>query len=213
MDGNSDDKNTRFLQNELSPQHLKKRGGGPKTPGGKQRSSRNATRHGVFARTPVLPLVEDEDEWLRLRQDVIDFFGLEGEFQQSLGERAAWLTWRLKRVARMEIEDVRHYQADVPEDWVSSMRMAGLPIPDRKTKQQVEEMRRMLMARLLPGEEIMEKILLYESRLNRYMLQTLYMIMVLKGFIKPKRGKLYGVAELTPPEVEPDGDAAGELSC
>ena len=124
-----------------------------------------------------------------------------GQGQLALRERAAMLIWRLKRVARMETEDVRHYQADVPEDWASSMRMAGLPIPDRKTKQQVEEMRRMLMARLLPGEETMEKILLYESRLNRYLLQTLYMIMVLKGFIKPKAGRFHGVAELGPPEA------------
>ena len=62
-------------------------------------------------------------------------------------------------------------------------------------------LRRMLMARLLPGEETMEKILLYESRLNRYLLQTLYMIMVLKGFIKPKAGRFHGVAELGPPEA------------
>jgi hypothetical protein len=99
----------------------------------------------------------------------------------------------------METEDVRGYQADVPEDWASSMRMAGLPIPDRKTKAQVVEIRRMLMARLLPGDVTMEKILLYESRLNRYMLQTLYMIMVLRGFIKPKAGRFYRTAELGPP--------------
>ena len=194
MAEDSNEENTPFLQNNFKGKR------GPKTPAGKARVARNATKHGVFAKTPVLPLVEDEEEWLSLRQDLFDFFGLEGAFQESLGERAAMHIWRLKRVARMETEDVRHYQADVAGDWVSSMRMSGVPIPDKKTKQQVEEMRRMLMARLLPGDETMEKILLYESRLNRYLLQTLYMIMVMKGFIKPKGGKLYGVAELEPPQ-------------
>jgi hypothetical protein len=194
VDDNGDGKNTRFLKNNF------KRKRGPRTPQGKARVARNATKYGVFAKTPVLPLVEDENEWQALRRDVIDVFGLEGPFQEALGERAAFLVWRLKRVARMETEEVRHYQADVPEDWVASMRMQGLPIPDRETREQVEEMRRMLMARLLPGEEVMEKMLTYESRLNRYFLQSLYTIMVLKGFITPRDGRIRGVAELGPPQ-------------
>ncbi len=212
------DENTPFLQNELHQEDdevaaelTKKRGGGPSTPQGKQRARHNATKHGIFAQTPVIPGVESAEQWDLLRRDVLDWFQLEGEFAVALGERVAMLLWRLKRVARMETEDVRHYQADVPDDWASSMRLAGLPVPDRKTREQVEEMRRMMMARLLPGEETMEKILRYESRMHRYMLQTLYMIMVLKGFVKPRSGRLYGVAELDPPEVSrkmglPPGD-------
>jgi hypothetical protein len=172
---------------------------GPNTPEGKQRSRGNATKHGVLSQTPVLPLVEDEEEWRRLRQDTIDFFQLEGEFAVALGERVAALLWRLRRAGRMETEEVRHYQADVPEDWASSMRLDGLPIPDKKTREQVDEMRRMMMARLLPGEETMEKILRYETRLHRYLMQTIYMIMVLKGWIKPRVGKFQGLAELNPP--------------
>jgi hypothetical protein len=213
VEDSADEKNTPFFQNEFTTKR------GPKTPEGKKRSQRNALKHGIFAQTPVLPLVEDEGEWLALRQDVIDWFGLEGAFQETLGERVAMLLWRLKRVARMETEDIRHYQADVPEDWVSSMHLAGLPIPDRKTKEQVEEMRRMVMARLLPGEETMDKILRYESRLNRYMLQTLYMIMVLKGLIRPRGGKSFAPdldqsksprrMQLLPGEKEEDHDGHG----
>src|SRR5437899_8852702 len=90
-----------FLPNEfkedgaVAAEQNKKRG--PRTPEGKQRSRRNATRDGVLANTPVLPLVENEQDWQRLRQDVLDWFGLEGEFQESLGERVAMLIWRLKR--------------------------------------------------------------------------------------------------------------------
>ena len=35
-------------------------------------------RDGVLAETPVLPLVESQEKWERLRQDVVDWFGLEG---------------------------------------------------------------------------------------------------------------------------------------
>ena len=46
---------TPFLQNELRKDDVavvdrtKGRGGGPRTPEGKQRARRNATKHGVFA--------------------------------------------------------------------------------------------------------------------------------------------------------------------
>jgi hypothetical protein len=74
---------TPFLQNELPREEAAvaeppRRRSGPRTRAGKQRSRLNATTHGVFAQTPVLPLVENEDDWLRLRQDVIDWFQLDG---------------------------------------------------------------------------------------------------------------------------------------
>jgi hypothetical protein len=161
----------------------------------------NAMKHGVLAETPVLPLVESEERWEELRRDVLDWFQLEGPFLESLGTRAALLMWRLERAARAESEATRHYQQDVPEDWKSSMRMEGLPIPDRKTKERVEEEYRMLMARLLPGDEMMDKVLRYESKLHRYLLQTIYMILVVKGLKQARSGRFYGVAELNPPEV------------
>jgi len=175
--------------------------GGPNTAAGKAVVARNPIKHGVLAQTPVLPLVESQEEWERLRQDVLDWFGLEEPFQESLGERVATLIWRLKRAARAETEATRHYQDDVPEDWKSSMRMEGLPIADRKTRDRVKEEVRMLMARLLPGDETMDKILRYESKLHRYLLQTIYMILVVKGAKQVRSGRFYGVAELDPPEV------------
>jgi hypothetical protein len=179
----------------------KRRSGGPKTQAGKERVRLNAMRHGVLAETPVLPLVESQEKWERLRLDVLDWFGLEGPFQESLGTRAATLIWRLERAARAETEATRDYQSDVPEDWKTSMRMEGLPIPDRKTRDRVKEEFRMLMARLLPGDETMDKILRYESKLHRYLLQTIYMILVVKGAKQVRTGRFYGVAELDPPEV------------
>jgi hypothetical protein len=196
---------TPFLQNELPQENAAVaepagRSSGPRTRAGKQRSKLNAITHGVFAQTPVLPLVENEDDWLRLRQDVIDWFQLDGEFQESLGERVAMLIWRLKRVNRMETEAIRHYQQDVPEDWRASMQMVGMPIPDRRSKERVEEEYRMLMARLLPGEDVMDKVLRYESRLHRYLLQMMYMIMVMKGLIAGT-AKFHGTPQVKSPGV------------
>ena len=40
----------------------KKRGGGPKTPEGKEVVRRNPIKHGVLAQTPVIPLVGERDQ-------------------------------------------------------------------------------------------------------------------------------------------------------
>ena len=65
--------------------------GGPKTAAGKAVVRRNPIKHGALALrpprqsgrsgqapTPVIPLVEREEDWQRLRQGVFDFFELEG---------------------------------------------------------------------------------------------------------------------------------------
>ncbi len=121
--------------------------------------------------------------------------------------RVPGVAWRAGRHAHLAPEESSAHgdrsrpalPADVPADWRASMQMAGMPIPDRKTRERVEEEYRMLMARLLPGEETMDKVLRYESRLHRYLLQMLYMIMVLKGLIPAGTGRLYGVATLKQP--------------
>jgi hypothetical protein len=59
----------------------------------------------------------------------------------------------------------------------------------------------MLMARLLPGEELMDKVLRYESRLHRYLLQMIYMIMVMKGLILAGKARFFGPGVLEPPAV------------
>ena len=81
------------------------------------------------------------------------------------------------------------------------MRLEGIPIPDRKTREPVDEEYRMLMARLLPGEDLMDKVLRYESRLHRYLLQMIYMIMVMNGMIPAGLARVPGVAALEPPRA------------
>jgi len=187
----------------------RKRGGGPKTAAGKAVVARNPIKHGVLAQTPVLPLVEREEDWLELRRDVFEFFELEGPLLESLGDRAAMIIWRLYRAARFETESIQQYLEDVPGDWYSSMKLAGKRAPRPPAKADVEEMNRMLMARLLPGDEIMAKVMRYETKLHRYLLQTLYMIMVLKGLKRSPTSRFFGVAELNPPGVSAKNSPPG----
>ena len=76
----------------------KKKRPGPKTPQGKARSSRNPTRFGIHSADPVIPGIENLEEWRVHREGVIASLAPVGSLETKLAERVALLLWRLNRV-------------------------------------------------------------------------------------------------------------------
>jgi hypothetical protein len=74
---------------------------GPKSPSGKERSSKNALRHGLRSETAVLPF-EQADAWERHRDGVVRSLAPVGGLEQELAARVALCLWRLRRVAAYE---------------------------------------------------------------------------------------------------------------
>jgi hypothetical protein len=74
---------------------------GPKTPSGKERSSRNAVSHGCRSELAVLPF-EQTDAWERHRDGVIRSLTPVGTLEEALAFRVALCLWRLQRVAVYE---------------------------------------------------------------------------------------------------------------
>jgi hypothetical protein len=182
-----------------------KRGGGPKTEAGKAVVRLNPVRHGVLSQTPVIPLVERFEDWEKLRLGVHEFFGVKGlPWPEALADRLAGLYWRCLRVQRYESESITSYLYDVPKDWRSLRAAIGLPVPDDVTPEAVAEMDAMLMARLLPSEETMDKVLRYETKLHRFLLQTEHQLLVLMGMQRGP-GVQWGTPDLTPPGMPAEG--------
>jgi len=69
---------------------------GPVTPQGKQRSSQNAVKHGLSARTVVL-CAENHDLFNQLEQDYIDSLQPTTVLELHLVQRIAVAEWRLRR--------------------------------------------------------------------------------------------------------------------
>jgi hypothetical protein len=78
-----------------------KRSTGPRTPMGKERSSRNALRHGLLARESVLP-DEDGEEFDALAPGIRQNLRPQGELEELLCQRVILTAWRLIRAARIE---------------------------------------------------------------------------------------------------------------
>ncbi len=156
-------------------------------------------RHGVLSQTPVIPLVESEEDWERLKDGLFEYWRPDGMMQSALVERIAMIVWRQYRVVRFESESIVAYLKDVPRDWKMARMAAGMPVPDEVTPEVVQEMDRMLSARLLPGDETIDKIMRYETRLHRFLMQTIHQLLLLKElYVGVARRS--GTPELSPPE-------------
>lgn len=77
----------------------KKRGGGPQTREGKEASSKNATKHGVLAKTQILP-DEDPQEYESLKQAWRARAEANNLLSETLVEHIARAHWVLKRAER-----------------------------------------------------------------------------------------------------------------
>jgi hypothetical protein len=74
---------------------------GPRTPAGKDRSSKNAVKHGLRAVSPVLP-GEDPAEWEAHLAGIRDALAPADALEDHLVTRAALALWRLRRCSAYE---------------------------------------------------------------------------------------------------------------
>jgi len=74
---------------------------GPKTPEGKARSARNATRHGLLARVIVLEQ-EPKDGFLEVAQSYSSVFAPRNEVEADMVDEMVATSWRLRRTWAIE---------------------------------------------------------------------------------------------------------------
>ena len=98
-------KDPQFAMEEGS-QVRPRRGGGPRTAIGKERSKRNAIKHGIFAREVLLPSERNSD-FNRLLEGLRKDYKPKGTLENLLVERLAEILWRRCRLIRAEKGEIR----------------------------------------------------------------------------------------------------------
>lgn len=88
---------------------------GPRTPEGKARSSMNALKHGLAAKTPLIP-GEDAEEFLQFVWDIVEDLEPEGPVQAELAQRAAVLMWRRRRAVEAERQAIKELAENYVRD-------------------------------------------------------------------------------------------------
>jgi hypothetical protein len=118
---------------------------GPKSPGGKARSSRNAVRHGLRSELPVLP-GEQAGDWHRHREGVLRSLAPVGTLEQELAERVALCLWRLRRVAAFETATATALIEGVEDDTRRQMEGEGVPLGEPGDARALSKVERKLAA-------------------------------------------------------------------
>jgi hypothetical protein len=93
-------------QNGASSFSLARRGNGPRTVQGKERSKRNALKHGIFSKVVVLP-GESQAEFDSLLNGLRDDFEPVGTFEGGLVETLAVTQWRQRRLLIAEAAEIQ----------------------------------------------------------------------------------------------------------
>src|SRR6516225_9939847 len=102
--------------------HNALRSTGPKTENGKQRSRRNALRHGFTAETVIEPL-ESRDEYRAFEAAILTEYLPQTPVEQELVRRLASLFWRLRRATSIETGLLR-LQSEILRGFRSSRQKA-----------------------------------------------------------------------------------------
>ena len=98
---------------------------GPKTEAGKQRSRRNALRHGFTAETVIEPL-ENPKEYRAFEDAIVSEYLPRTPVEQELVHRIASLFWRLRRATSIETGLLR-MQSEMLHAFRSSRQNAATP--------------------------------------------------------------------------------------
>jgi hypothetical protein len=106
--------------------------GGPKTAEGKAVVRWNATRHGISSPKPVVPGLENAEDWESHLEGIMENLSPVGHLEVTLAERVALLSWRLHRVTRYETGAIAISQETIEDDiderdrFLSTLRHRGL---------------------------------------------------------------------------------------
>lgn len=79
---------------------------GPTTPEGKATSARNATKHGLSARNPILLTVEDEQAYQKVRDEYEQLFQPANIVERQLVDEMVSVQWRRQRAEAIEAAQI-----------------------------------------------------------------------------------------------------------
>jgi hypothetical protein len=99
--------------------------GGPATEEGKEVVRWNAAKHGLRSPAPVVPGIENAEDWEAHGAGVLESLKPEGHLETVLVERVALLSWRLHRVTRYETESIALSQEKAEDDLASKRRLGS----------------------------------------------------------------------------------------
>jgi hypothetical protein len=152
---------------------------GPRSAEGKAAVSKNAIKHGLFASEAVIK-GESAEEFETFRDEMLNELAPVGPVESMLAERYVSLSWRLKRIERMQNQaiDVMIERDEQPSP-LAKLAQSMLPKHLRQFKADASEFNpELVLGRVAikdySNSRVLEKLMMYERRIENSMFKTLH---------------------------------------
>ena len=155
------------------------KGGGPKTEAGMAIARLNALKHGFASRSPIIPGLEKDPDWLRHHAGIVASLKPEGYLEEVLTRRIATALWELDRLTSYQVAATMDhigrsaFDAAIAANYLSGTKEVVDPTPEDIAERQ--------QARLLPPGSDLLLIMRYASHLHRLWVQTLHELEALQA--------------------------------
>jgi len=154
-----------------------KKSTGPKTAKGKQVVARNAIKHGLCSLEAVIH-GEEQEEYERHREAFLGELKPVGVMENMLAMRIVSLIWRLRRAEMMQNQAIDYKIVKVCDDTHFQMSQQLLPKAIRQNFAEMRELGSHLdlgraLFRDLSNQRVIERLLMYERRIESSMFRTM----------------------------------------
>jgi len=148
---------------------------GPQSPKGKAVVSRNAVKHGLTASQAIIEQ-EDQAEFERYRQQFLEELAPQTPMESMLAERIVNLSWRLKRITRMQnqtIDALKNPKKSDPVIEKLKKRFSLSNFDDTQENESLELALGRMAIKDFSDSRVLERLLMYERRLEHSLYKTL----------------------------------------
>jgi hypothetical protein len=139
---------------------------GPRTAEGKEVVAQNAVKHGLSGRVDVIK-GEDQEQFERHREALLAELKPQGVVETLLAERAVGLSWRLKRVERMQNEV---FEVQLAEQATPSARRLRSTTPGPAEDDGLDLGRAVIKD--FTNYRVLDRLMMYERRMENSLLKT-----------------------------------------
>ncbi len=149
---------------------------GPHTPRGKAAVSHNAVKHGLSARQAVISS-ESQADFDLYRDQILDELNPASPMESMLAERIVSLSWRLKRVCRIQNQTIDALSAPKTSSPLAKLTQSMFFKGQNRPAELSESAPALPLGRLaikdFSNARVLDRLLMYERRIEHSLYKTL----------------------------------------
>jgi hypothetical protein len=151
---------------------------GPGTPEGKAAASKNSIKHGLFAHQTVISS-ENQADFCKERDRILTELAPESPMESMLADRIVVLSWRLKRVDRIQNQTIDALNAGNTSGTLSkltkSLLFKGQELPQADSSDSAHDLALGRMAiKDFSNARVLDRLLMYERRIENSLFKTIF---------------------------------------